>query len=91
MRSDYSVIVEIAGLKPPTTCDLTPAALDAIWAAIRFLPMPRPQHQFLERYLTGPCAERNITGYLAANPHLVIPVAGYELRIRWATPEEDPA
>ncbi|MBV6699848.1 hypothetical protein [Kitasatospora aureofaciens] len=91
MKDNRPVAIEITGLKPPTVFDLTPAALDAIWAAIRFLPLPRPQHNFLDLYLQSPCAERNITAHLATNPVLTLPVGEHELRIRWADSEEAPA
>ncbi|MQS11730.1 hypothetical protein F7Q99_05355 [Streptomyces kaniharaensis] len=87
MRADREVVVEIAGLESPTICDLAPATLAAIWASIRFLPMPGSQHQLLERYFEGPCAERNVINHLAANPFLAIPVGECEVRIRWANPD----
>ncbi|MBO1415256.1 hypothetical protein [Streptomyces sp. FH025] len=91
MRADHEVRVEIPGVRPPITRTLTPEALESIWNSICFRPMPRPQHQVLERALTGPCAERDIVRHLAANPFFLLPFGSCELRISWANPDGDPA
>ncbi|MFD8085952.1 hypothetical protein ACFV4F_30135 [Kitasatospora sp. NPDC059722] len=84
MRADHVITVEITGIhRPPVASDLTAANLASLWDAIRFLPMPRDQHHFLERYLLGPCAERSLSAYLTTHPTFSIPLGAHELRIRW--------
>ncbi|MGA5816610.1 hypothetical protein ACPC54_01915 [Kitasatospora sp. NPDC094028] len=92
MRADHDVLVEVPGVRPPAVRPLSHSALTAVWDSICFLPTTRWQHYCLERALTGPCAERDVIRYLAEHPTLVLPFGEYELRIRWANPEEgDPA
>ncbi|MEV7022430.1 hypothetical protein [Kitasatospora sp. NPDC093558] len=85
MRADHLIAVEITGVhRPPVTFDLTAANLASLWDAIRFLPMPRDQRHFLERYLLGPRAERSLTTHLTTHSTFTIPLGAHELRIRWA-------
>ncbi|MBV2153469.1 hypothetical protein [Kitasatospora sp. SUK 42] len=91
MRVDHEIRVEIPGVRPPITRTLTSEALEAIWDSICFRPMPRLQHQLLERVLTGPCAERDVIRHLAANPFLALPFGHCELRISWANSGEESA
>ncbi|MFF7989734.1 hypothetical protein ACFZDG_08095 [Kitasatospora xanthocidica] len=91
MRADHDVVIEVPGVKPPVVVALDPGTLQRIWASICHLPMPRSQHHALERRLTGPCAKRDVIRDLAADPVLVLPVGGHEVRIRWANPSGEPA
>ncbi|MFJ9840088.1 hypothetical protein ACIRYZ_06390 [Kitasatospora sp. NPDC101155] len=90
MRADHDILVEIPGVKPPAVRILNASTLETIWASICFLPMPRPQHQLLERQFSGPCAERDVIRHLAANPVLVLPVGEHEVRISWANSTGEP-
>ncbi|MFB7470390.1 hypothetical protein [Kitasatospora sp. NPDC056184] len=83
------VTVEITGgILPPTTYVLLPKALAALWTALRFRPMSRPQWEWFERYLTGPCSERLVREYLDSTGPLSLPVilpgSVHQLCVRWA-------
>ncbi|MFJ4096111.1 hypothetical protein ACIPYS_31385 [Kitasatospora sp. NPDC089913] len=87
MKGDRLVTAEITGLMAPTTYLLLPKALDSLWAALRFRPMSRPQWEWFERFLTGPCAERIVREYLDRTGPLSLPVIlpdrVHHLCVRW--------
>ncbi|MEU6235109.1 hypothetical protein [Kitasatospora sp. NPDC047058] len=85
---DRLIAAEITGgIKAPTTYALLPEDLDALWTALRFRPLSRPQWLRFERYLTGPCAERFVAEYLNRNGSLSLPVilpeGVHQLRVHW--------
>ncbi|WP_406197492.1 hypothetical protein OH807_12170 [Kitasatospora sp. NBC_01560] len=91
MRDARSVTVEITGIMPPTTHPLLLGALDALWAALQFRSLGRPQWQWFEYYLTGPGADRFVGDYLDRTGPLSLPVmlpeGVHHLRIQWAPAE----
>ncbi|GAA1405571.1 hypothetical protein GCM10009639_52680 [Kitasatospora putterlickiae] len=89
MKEDRLVTVEITGgIMPPTTYVLLPKALTALWSALRFRPVSRPQWEWFERCLTGPCSERLVREHLDGTGPLSLPVilpdSVHHLRVRWA-------
>ncbi|MFI6843304.1 hypothetical protein ACIBJD_01355 [Kitasatospora sp. NPDC050467] len=88
MNDDRLVTAEITGgIMPPATYTLLPKALDALWFALQFRPLRRPQWMWFERYLTGPAAERVVAEYLNYSGPLSLPVilpeGVHHLRVHW--------